>query len=100
MTEPDDLDALQFLTRLVSPLDVPRELLAYSEAMIRGQAGSPPQLAPSCCSDTPAVRGSGFGGALYWPCWLCCWALAGPPRELKCAWRGRCRSSGKVATSS
>ncbi len=44
---PDDLDALQFLTRLVSPLDVPRELLAYSEAMIRGQAGSPPQLAPT-----------------------------------------------------
>jgi len=43
----DDLDALQFLTRLVSPLDVPRELLAYSEAMIRGQAGSPPQLAPT-----------------------------------------------------
>jgi hypothetical protein len=44
---PDDLEALQFLTRLVSPLDVPRELLAYSEAMIRGQAGSPPQLAPT-----------------------------------------------------
>ena len=44
---PDDLDALQFLTRLVSPLDVPRELLAYSEAMIRGQVGSPPQLAPT-----------------------------------------------------
>jgi tRNA threonylcarbamoyladenosine dehydratase len=44
---PDDLGALQFLTRLVSPLDVPRELLAYSEAMIRGQAGSPPQLAPT-----------------------------------------------------
>ena len=44
---PDNLDALQFLTRLVSPLDVPRELLAYSEAMIRGQAGSPPQLAPT-----------------------------------------------------
>jgi tRNA threonylcarbamoyladenosine dehydratase len=44
---PDDLDALQFLTRLVSPLDVPRELLAYSEAMIRGRAGSPPQLAPT-----------------------------------------------------
>lgn len=44
---PDDLEALQFLTRLVGPLDVPRELLAYSEAMIRGQAGSPPQLAPT-----------------------------------------------------
>ena len=44
---PGDLGALEFLTRLVSPLDVPRELLAYSEAMIRGQAGSPPQLAPT-----------------------------------------------------
>lgn len=44
---PADLGALEFLTRLVSPLDVPRELLAYSEAMIRGQAGSPPQLAPT-----------------------------------------------------
>jgi tRNA threonylcarbamoyladenosine dehydratase len=44
---PEDLGALEFLTRLVSPLDVPREMLAYSEAMIRGQAGSPPQLAPT-----------------------------------------------------
>ena len=44
---PEDLDGLQFLSRLVSPLDVPRELLAYSEAMVRGQAGSPPQLAPT-----------------------------------------------------
>jgi tRNA threonylcarbamoyladenosine dehydratase len=44
---PDGIGALEFLTRLVSPLDVPRELLAYSEAMIRGQAGSPPQLAPT-----------------------------------------------------
>ncbi|MGH3154724.1 MAG: ThiF family adenylyltransferase, partial [Streptosporangiaceae bacterium] len=44
---PDGIEALEFLTRLVSPLDVPRELLAYSEAMIRGQAGSPPQLAPT-----------------------------------------------------
>ena len=44
---PDSLGALEFLTRLVNPLDVPRELLAYSEAMIRGQAGSPPQLAPT-----------------------------------------------------
>jgi tRNA threonylcarbamoyladenosine dehydratase len=43
----EDLGALEFLSRLVSPLDVPRELLAYSEAMIRGQAGSPPQLAPT-----------------------------------------------------
>ncbi len=44
---PADIGALDFLTRLVSPLDVPRELLAYSAAMIRGQAGSPPQLAPT-----------------------------------------------------
>jgi tRNA threonylcarbamoyladenosine dehydratase len=44
---PDGLGAVEFLTRLVSPLDVPREMLAYSEAMIRGQAGSPPQLAPT-----------------------------------------------------
>jgi tRNA threonylcarbamoyladenosine dehydratase len=44
---PPDIGALDFLTRLVSPLDVPRELLAYSEAMIRGEAGSPPQLAPT-----------------------------------------------------
>jgi tRNA threonylcarbamoyladenosine dehydratase len=45
--EPDGLGALDFLSRLVSPLDVPRELLTYTEAMIRGQAGSPPQLAPA-----------------------------------------------------
>jgi tRNA threonylcarbamoyladenosine dehydratase len=44
---PGDIGALEFLTRLVSPLDVPRELLTYSAAMIRGQAGSPPQLAPT-----------------------------------------------------
>jgi tRNA threonylcarbamoyladenosine dehydratase len=44
---PDGLEAVEFLTRLVSPLDVPREMLAYSEAIIRGQAGSPPQLAPT-----------------------------------------------------
>jgi tRNA threonylcarbamoyladenosine dehydratase len=44
---PDDLGALDFLSRLVNPLDVPRELLGYIEAMIRGQAGSPPQLAPT-----------------------------------------------------
>ena len=31
----------------MNPLDVPREMLAYSEAIIRGQAGSPPQLAPT-----------------------------------------------------
>ncbi len=44
---PDGIEALEFLSRLVAPLDVPRELLAYTEAMIRGQAGSPPQLAPT-----------------------------------------------------
>jgi hypothetical protein len=44
---PAGIGALEFLSRLVDPLDVPRELLAYTEAMIRGQAGSPPQLAPT-----------------------------------------------------
>ncbi len=41
------IDALEFLSRLVDPLDVPREMLAYTEAMIKGQAGSAPQLAPT-----------------------------------------------------
>jgi hypothetical protein len=41
------IGALEFLSRLVDPLDVPRELLTYTEAMIRGQAGSAPQLAPT-----------------------------------------------------
>jgi hypothetical protein len=45
--QPDGIGALEFLARLVDPLDVPRELLAYTEAMIRGEAGSPPQLAPT-----------------------------------------------------
>jgi len=44
---PADIGASEFLTRLVSPLDVPREMVAYAEATIRGQAGSPPQLAPT-----------------------------------------------------
>ncbi len=44
---PAGIDALEFLSRLVDPLDVPREMLAYTEAMIRGQAGSAPQLAPT-----------------------------------------------------
>ena len=44
---PADIGAMEFLTRLVSPLDVPREMVAYAEATIRGQAGSPPQLAPT-----------------------------------------------------
>jgi hypothetical protein len=38
---------VEFLSRLVDPLDVPREMLAHAEAMIRGQAGSAPQLAPT-----------------------------------------------------
>jgi hypothetical protein len=45
--QPDGIGALEFLARLVDPLDVPRELLAYTEAMIKGEAGSPPQLAPT-----------------------------------------------------
>ena len=40
-------NALEFLSRLVRPLDVPRELLTYTEAMIRDEAGSAPQLAPT-----------------------------------------------------
>ena len=44
---PADLGALEFLSCLVGPMDIPRELVAYTEAMIRGQAGSPPQLAPT-----------------------------------------------------
>ena len=44
---PAGIGASEFLTRLVSPLDVPREMVAYAEATIRGQAGSPPQLAPT-----------------------------------------------------
>jgi hypothetical protein len=44
---PDGLEAVEFLARLVDPLDVPREMLAHAEAMIRGQAGSAPQLAPT-----------------------------------------------------
>ena len=44
---PPGIGALEFLSRLVDPLDVPRELLTYAEAMIRGQAGSAPQLAPT-----------------------------------------------------
>jgi hypothetical protein len=45
--QPAGIGALEFLSRLVDPLDVPRELVSYTEAMIRGQAGSPPQLAPA-----------------------------------------------------
>ena len=41
------LGAVEFLSRLVDPLDVPREMIAHAEAMIRGQAGSAPQLAPT-----------------------------------------------------
>jgi tRNA threonylcarbamoyladenosine dehydratase len=45
--QPDGIGALEFLAKLIDPLDVPRELLAYTESMIRGEAGSPPQLAPT-----------------------------------------------------
>jgi len=45
--QPAGIGALEFLSRLVDPLDVPRELVSYTEAMIRGEAGSPPQLAPA-----------------------------------------------------
>jgi tRNA threonylcarbamoyladenosine dehydratase len=44
---PPGLGAVEFLSRLVDPFDVPREMLAHAEAMIRGQAGSAPQLAPT-----------------------------------------------------
>ena len=44
---PPGLGAVEFLSRLVDPLDVPREMFAHAEAMIRGQAGSAPQLAPT-----------------------------------------------------
>jgi hypothetical protein len=44
---PDDVTPLDFLSRLIDPLDVPREMLSYTEAMIRGEDGSPPQLAPA-----------------------------------------------------
>ncbi len=54
---PDGIEALDFLSRLVDPLDVPRELLSYTEAMIRGQAGSPPQLAPTATSSACWPRG-------------------------------------------
>jgi hypothetical protein len=43
----DGIGALDFLSRLLTPLDVPREMVGYTEAMIRGQTGSPPQLAPT-----------------------------------------------------
>jgi hypothetical protein len=45
--QPAGIGALEFLSHLVDPLDVPRELISYTEAMIRGEAGSPPQLAPA-----------------------------------------------------
>jgi hypothetical protein len=44
---PAGLGAVEFLSRLVDPLDVPREMIAHAEAMIRGEAGSAPQLAPT-----------------------------------------------------
>jgi molybdopterin/thiamine biosynthesis adenylyltransferase len=44
---PEQLSALDFLSRIVKPLDVPRELLTYTESIVRGSEGSAPQLAPT-----------------------------------------------------
>jgi hypothetical protein len=41
------IGATQLLARLIGALDVPRELLGYTEASLRGQAGAAPQLAPT-----------------------------------------------------
>lgn len=44
---PEQLSALDFLSRIVKPLDVPREMLTYTDAIVRGGEGSAPQLAPT-----------------------------------------------------
>jgi hypothetical protein len=44
---PARLTPLEFLARIIDPLDFPLEMLDYCEASIRGQAGSAPQLAPA-----------------------------------------------------
>jgi molybdopterin/thiamine biosynthesis adenylyltransferase len=44
---PARLTPLEFLARIIDPLDFPIEMLDYCEASIRGQAGSAPQLAPA-----------------------------------------------------
>jgi hypothetical protein len=41
------LSAVQFLSRLIAPLDMPAEMLGYTEASIAGTAGPAPQLAPT-----------------------------------------------------
>jgi hypothetical protein len=43
----DEIDALGLLSRMINPLDMPREMLGYAEAVIRGGDGSAPQLAPT-----------------------------------------------------
>jgi molybdopterin/thiamine biosynthesis adenylyltransferase len=43
----EHMSALDFLSRLVGPTDVPREMLTYVEAVVRGESGSAPQLAPT-----------------------------------------------------
>ena len=42
-----ELNAVQLLSRLIEPLDLPLEMVSYTEAAIRGVAGSAPQLAPT-----------------------------------------------------
>jgi len=42
-----ELSAVQLLSRLIEPLDLPLEMVSYTEAAIRGVAGSAPQLAPT-----------------------------------------------------
>jgi hypothetical protein len=41
------ISAMEFLARVIEPLDMPMEMLGYTEAMIRGHAGAAPQLAPT-----------------------------------------------------
>lgn len=42
-----ELPAVEFLSRLIEPTDLPPEMLGYTEALIRGEGGSPPQLGPT-----------------------------------------------------
>ena len=44
---PSPLTPVEFLARIIDPLDFPAEMLDYCEAAIRGTAGSAPQLAPA-----------------------------------------------------
>lgn len=43
----EKISAVELLSRLLSPLDLPLEMLGYTEQAIRGNAGSAPQLAPT-----------------------------------------------------